>query len=400
MNKMDNLTENLAKYFGGSGHKLYEVGGSVRDRMLGKEPSDLDFTTDAIPEEIKRIITDSGVGHIYPLGEKFGTVGVLLDDGRKVEITTFRGDEKYVEGSRKPEVTFKKNVEEDLSRRDFTFNAMAYDAINKKLVDLSGGEEDLKNGIIRVVGSSKDRFSEDPLRMLRAARFASQLGFTKFDVDISEPEKLKHVSKERIAVELNKILLSEHPEIGLRAIRDFGMMEYVIPGIEKMYDMEQGPYHYKDVFNHTLDVVSKVSKLQYEPQDKLVLMLRALLHDIGKPLAITEEEGEIHFYGHERDSEDETTRILRDLRYDNKIVDRVARLVRYHMYPHTLKKEEDVTPRFCRRLINRVGRDDVLLFLDLARADDSSTKHPYENLYNKLDEMVSEELKEIGRAHV
>jgi poly(A) polymerase len=353
----------LGKQFKDAGFSLYEVGGSVRDSLLGRESSDLDFTTDATPDKTKQLLEKSGLGSVFSVGEKYGTIGLHTKDGEKIEITTYRAD-VYPTTSRKPEVTFGKNLKEDLARRDFTINAMAKDVISGELIDPFNGKDDLEKGIIRAVGDAKARYAEDPLRMMRAVRFACRLGF-KLETEMPEPEKLKNISKERIQEELSKILVSKDPKRGVSLLRQFGLMKYVIPEFEKTYDVKQNKAHYADVYNHTLGVIDNASKLDYEGKDKEVLMLVAMLHDIGKPDTKTGEGEFIHFYHHDDKSAEISRNVLHDLHYDNDTIERVVKLVNAHMQPHLAEPNS----RVVNRMVRNLGEQDTKMLIDLAEAD-------------------------------
>lgn len=354
----------LGELFARHGKQLYLVGGSVRDLLLGRESNDLDFTTDALPEEVKRIAAVLQPDAIYTVGERFGTIGLIFA-GVKVEITTFRA-EQYAPASRKPAVTFGISLEEDLSRRDFTINAMAQDARSGALVDPFGGAADLQRRLVRAVGNPGERFAEDPLRLLRAVRFAVQLGFD-IDPDTAlaiarTASSLAHISRERIAEEMNRILLSPEPARGIRLMTDLGLMAVVIPEVLEMRDMDQGHYHHKDVFEHTLLVLDRV------PAD-LPLRWAALLHDIAKPRTVSVEDGDVHFWGHEHLGEHMARGILGALRLDGRTVEVVAKLVRMHLRAN--QYDGDWSDGAVRRLMREAGEDLWRLF-ELSRADVTS----------------------------
>jgi tRNA nucleotidyltransferase (CCA-adding enzyme) len=259
---------------------VYLVGGSVRDILLGIEPKDYDFSTPILPDEIEKQIRTSG-RRAYLVGKKFGTIGCKIE-GEFVEITTFR-QEFYSKNNRKPQVDFVQNIENDLKRRDFTINAIAWQ--NGKFIDLFAGKEDLENKIIRSVGNPKKRIEEDPLRMLRCARFMSQLNFS---VESDLERKIKNnsfrilfVSQERWVMELDKILLSKNPEIGLNFIMKNRLFNFMIPELSLQYKYDQNsPYHDFDLWTHTLKTVAAT------PPD-INLRWAALLHDIAKPFVRT-----------------------------------------------------------------------------------------------------------------
>jgi poly(A) polymerase len=383
-----NIIANKFKQFG---FRLFEVGGSIRDELLGKSSSDRDFSTDALPEETEKILNSLGSGSVFTIGKEYGTIGLDSGDDKKIEITTFR-DEVYPTSSRKPKVTFGKSLEKDLSRRDFTINAMARNTLTGELIDLFGGGEDLKNKIIRTVGNSKERYAEDPLRMLRAVRFASQLGF-KVKTEMPEPEKLDNISRERVTSEFTKILTSKDPIRGLELLDKFGLMEYIIPDVNEMKDVSQNVYHKYDVYDHTMETVKEANKTNWKGVDKAVIMLAALLHDIGKPETKTGTNLEdIHFYGHQKVSTEKAKNILKDLKFNNTIIKRVAKLVELHMEPMmNLKEPEDITEKRVSKLIRKIGNDkDALILMDLVGTDNNASANPRPDIFNKLKEKTIE----------
>ncbi len=305
----------------GCGHEAYAVGGCVRDSILGKTPSDWDITTSAPPEKVKELFfhtVDTGIAH--------GTVTVLLG-GRGYEVTTYRIDGEYRDGRHPSSVAFTPLLAEDLKRRDFTINAMAYNE-REGLVDLFGGARDLKQGVIRCVGSPQERFSEDALRMLRALRFGAQLDFEiERETYRAIGELASHitaVSMERITVELVKLLTSEHPQ-RFRSVYETGLTAYILPEFDRMMETPQNTKHHcYTVGEHTLRVLQNVA-----PQKDL--RLAALLHDVAKPeTRTTDEKGQDHFYGHQERGAQIAVRILRRLKMDNDTIAKVRALVRWH----------------------------------------------------------------------
>lgn len=338
--------------------EAYVVGGALRNILLGKEPMDWDICTSATPEETMEIFKDFKV---IPTGIKHGTVTVLIQ-GEPIEITTYRTEGEYLDGRRPSSVGFVRDLKEDLVRRDFTINAMAYNHI-EGLKDYNNGLSDLSKQIIRSVGDPNRRFQEDYLRMLRCVRFATQLGF---DIDLDTYNGIKEnkvgisiISKERIRVELEKIILSKGAKRGFEILADTGLLEEIMPELHECIGFEQhSPYHDKDVFGHLLDT------LDYTQGD-IVLRLSALFHDIGKPKCFSlDDDGVGHFYGHQIISGDMTKEILTNLRFDNKTIDMVCRLVREHMVDHC-----EYSDKALKRLINRVGLDNLSRLFDLKIAD-------------------------------
>ncbi len=339
-----------------AGFEAYAVGGCVRDSILGREPDDWDITTSAKPEEVKQLFrytVDTGIQH--------GTVTVLLKK-ECYEVTTYRIDGEYEDSRHPKEVNFTSLLSEDLRRRDFTINAMAYNE-SKGLVDLFGGQEDLKNGIIRCVGDPKERFSEDALRIMRAVRFSAQLGYcieAQTEAAIKElAHTLDRISVERIQVELVKLLTSNHPEYMLK-LYELGITKVFLPEFDIMMDTPQNnPHHLYSVGMHTIKAMELV------PNDKL-LRLTMLLHDVGKPATrTTDDKGVDHFHGHPSMGSELSKKILKRLRFDNETIDRVSLLVLFHDYGNAVS----ATPAFTRKLMNKVRMKNFPLLLDIKYAD-------------------------------
>lgn len=324
-------TAELAALFETAGHSLYLVGGSVRDAFLDREHEDLDFATDAQPSEIKTIVS-GWANAVYTVGEVFGTIGIRKGS-LVAEITTFRS-EVYRDDSRKPHVTYSANIEEDLSRRDFTVNAIALRLPSMEPTDPYGGLTDLAAGVLRTPLAPSISFGDDPLRMLRLFRFQASLGF-EIDPVAREAvremaERLQIISAERIRDELAKLVVAPSPGEALLGIVSSGLAEYFLPELPALA-MEQDPVHqHKNVLSHTLAVVEKTSP-------DLVLRLAALLHDIGKPATRAFGPEGASFHHHEVVGQRMARERLRALRFSNEVVDQVARLVFLHLRPHTLK---------------------------------------------------------------
>lgn len=323
-----------------AGYESYAVGGCVRDSLLQKTPWDWDITTSARPEQVKEIFArtiDTGIKH--------GTVTVLME-GEGFEVTTYRIDGDYADGRHPSQVIYTGSLSEDLKRRDFTINAMAYNE-TEGLVDLFDGMGDLQRGLIRCVGDPRERFHEDALRMLRAVRFSAQLGFSleeRTKQAISQLAFMLHkISAERIQTELVKLLVSQHPK-EVRTLCETGIAAVLFPWLDAMMDTPQNtPYHCYNVGEHTL------RSLDHVPADK-VLRLTMLFHDMAKPaLRTTDERGRDHFKGHPGEGARMAREVMRQLKFDNDTTDRVTALVLWH------DDNPPVTPANIRKAIRRVG---------------------------------------------
>lgn len=339
-----------------AGFEAYAVGGCVRDSLLGKTPNDWDITTSAKPEDMKSVFADF---HCIDTGIKHGTVTVVID-GEPLEITTFRLDGEYEDNRHPKSVTFTSDLGADLGRRDFTVNAMAYSKMTGT-VDLFGGQNDLKNGIIRCVGDPDRRFNEDALRILRALRFASALDFEIEEKTAQSLLKnralLGNISEERIAKELLKLVCGKGAK---RILTDFAPVLFeILPELQPMYkNSHDNPHHCYDIYEHTLIAVESIDP---EP----TLRFAMLLHDCGKPAVKKfDENGVAHFYGHQRISAEISAQILARLKVSNKFRDEILFLVsnhdRWELYENTEKM-----PRY----LSKFGLDGVLNLLKVMRAD-------------------------------
>ncbi|MCM2420410.1 MULTISPECIES: CCA tRNA nucleotidyltransferase [unclassified Streptomyces] len=329
------VAEDLGRRFQEAGFKLALVGGSVRDTLLGRLGNDLDFTTDARPEQVLKIIRPWAEA-VWEVGIAFGTVG-CMKDGFQVEVTTYRS-EAYDRTSRKPEVSYGDTIEEDLVRRDFTVNAMAVALPGSVFVDPYGGLDDLAGRLLRTPGTPEDSFSDDPLRMMRAARFAAQLDFEVAPEVVAAmtamADRIEIVSAERVRDELNKLILSDNPRKGLRLLVDTGLAERVLPELSALR-LERDEHHrHKDVYEHSLTVLEQAIDLETDGPD-LVLRLAALLHDIGKPRTRRfESDGRVSFHHHEVVGAKMTKARMAKLKYPNDMIKDVARLVELHLRFH------------------------------------------------------------------
>jgi poly(A) polymerase len=362
--------EALREAFRARGRQLWLVGGALRDRLLGIPSKDIDYATDALPDEIEEIARSLGA-KVSTVGKRFGTIGVLVED-TWVEITTFRGD-SYVGGSRWPEVTFGRTIEEDLARRDFTITAFAENAHTGEWLDLFGGEADLRAGIIRAVGDPATRFREDPLRILRGVRFVSQLGFRLDPATAVGMRETAHLiatlSQERVTAELDKLLQGRAPAAGLEALREVGALPHALPELAAMPGCEQNRFHKFDVWGHTLATVEAIAAA---PGTLRLRRWTALLHDIGKPaVRHLKPNGEWGFYRHEVVGAELAASLLERLRFGRAESHVVVLLVRRHM-----DRPDPADRRAVRRFMAKLGghwRD----LLALKRADNAS--HTYDD---------------------
>ncbi|WP_345943541.1 CCA tRNA nucleotidyltransferase [Streptomyces sp. SID8352] len=337
------VADDLARRFRAAGFSLALVGGSVRDALLGRLGNDLDFTTDARPQDILEIMRPWAEA-LWDVGIAFGTVGAQknarVGDAERVfqiEVTTYRS-EAYDRTSRKPEVSYGDSIEEDLVRRDFTVNAMAVALPEKEFIDPHGGLHDLAARVLRTPGTPEQSFSDDPLRMMRAARFAAQLDFDVAPEVVAAMTdmagRIGIVSAERVRDELNKLVLSAHPRKGLTLLVDTGLADHVLPELPALR-LERDEHHrHKDVYDHTLIVLEQAMALESEGPD-LVLRLAALLHDVGKPRTRRfEKDGRVSFHHHEMVGAKMTKKRMTALKYSNELVKDVSRLVELHLRFH------------------------------------------------------------------
>jgi poly(A) polymerase len=344
--------------------ELYLVGGIVRDVLLGAPIGhDLDFATSAEPRQTERALRAIG-GKVFTIGEKFGTIGAVFGEVQ-VEITTYRA-EAYEPGSRKPSVAFKRNLSDDLARRDFTINAIAIDPREDKLADPFDGQTDLQRGLVRAVGTASERFEEDPLRLLRAVRFASRLGF-EIESETAEAiarsaHALAAISRERVRDELDKLLLGPAPARGIHLLCELGLAEFSLPDVPRLRGMQQEPGYgrHKDVFSHTLQVLDRTPP-------RLALRWAALLHDIAKPATKRVDHGKVTFHGHDVKGERMARHILSELHEPSEMIDRVGHLVGLHLRANAY--EGGWTDSAVRRFVLEVGDDAVEDLLMLSRAD-------------------------------
>lgn len=359
------------------GFQAYIVGGSVRNLLLGLSPKDFDIATDAHPEDIIELFPKS-----LQVGAKFGTVVVIVENDEtgteSYEVTTFRTEAAYIDHRWPSSISYAATIDEDLSRRDFTMNALAIDPQNTEelLIDRFGGLKDLENGIIRAINDPFERIAEDALRSVRACRFASQLDFTieeeTFKAIQLTCEHITHISAERIRDELIKMLASAHPSIGIELLRKTGLLAYIIPELLEGVGVEQNEYHAHDVYTHLLLACEKAEK---------AIKMAALLHDIGKPRT---KHGP-HFYGHDQLGAQMAEEIMKRLKFPTKDIERTAKLIRLHMFHYTPEWKDAAVRRF----IISVGDDQMLQDLFALRIADSTS-----NPKSDFDPSVLKELQE------
>ncbi|MDR2731366.1 MAG: HD domain-containing protein [Treponema sp.] len=362
--RIDPVLKEIALLFRNEGKEIYLVGGAVRDMLRGRKIHDWDIATNALPDETGAIIKKAG-GRVIPTGIKHGTVTIFYKK-HSAEITTFRTEADYSDGRRPDTVNFASTIEEDLSRRDFTMNALALRLPRGELVDPYNGENDIHKGIIRCVGDAEERFNEDGLRPLRAVRFASQLGFE------IEPETLgaipgvldtcAKVSMERVRDETDKILSSPAPSRAFYLMENTGLLNLFLTELASCRGIEQKGFHRFDVLDHCLLACDYAAKNNYPHEVRLA----ALFHDIGKPVVKKPGgEGVWTFYRHENISRDLCNKLLTRLRYSNAVINKVCRLIDGHMFHYT----PDWTDSAVRRFIARSGEENLYNLYLLRRAD-------------------------------
>jgi poly(A) polymerase len=321
LTEADNFLDRLSQGARRQGYSLFLVGGSVRDLLMSRPLHDLDLTTDAPVESIKALLEDAEADVVYGIGEKFGTVAAKVGEVT-VEVTTFRNRDEADPGDPLSA------LHTDLAHRDFTINAMARDLATGELHDPFGGQLDIKQHLLRAVGNAEARFTEDPLRLLRAARFAANFNFfiereTAEAIRKLAPQ-LEGVSRERVGDEMDRLLMSDPPSEGISLLDNLGLLEYTVPELLEMHEMERGPLHYKEVYPHTLKVLDRTAP-------DLILRWAALLHDVAKPQTYGITDGEVHFFGHEKVGAQMARRILTRLRRPHEVVEQVEQLVAEHL---------------------------------------------------------------------
>ncbi|MGM0439016.1 MAG: CCA tRNA nucleotidyltransferase [Patescibacteria group bacterium] len=344
--------------------EAFVVGGCVRDGLLNKKPNDWDIATNATPEDVESIFNKTYSNN------NFGTVTVLTESNKEglkeVEITPYRTEENYKDGRHPEKVEWAETIDEDLSRRDFTINALAYRPAKEKLVDLFNGKEDLEKEIIRAVGDPYERFDEDSLRMMRAARFATTLEF-KIEEETKRAIKeksslLQKISNERIREELLKIVMSDNAAIGIELLRRLGLLKYIIPELEEGYQVAQNKHHIYDCYEHS------ILSLQYAADQDYNMHVRmaALLHDVAKPTVKEGTGEEATFYNHEVVGAKQAKKILKRLKFPKKDIKKIVKLVRYHLFYYNVG---EVSESSVRRLVRNVGKENIDDLIKVRKAD-------------------------------
>lgn len=379
------------------GFQAYLVGGCVRDLFLGRTPKDWDVTTNATPEEIQKLFPKTVYENIY------GTVAVIDENTqnpslKSIEVTPYRLESSYSDRRHPDSVKFSKKIEDDLKRRDFSINAMAVslsDAAIKDIIDLYGGFQDLKDKVIRTVGDASDRFNEDALRMIRAIRLAVELGFTcnvdTFKAIQSQNSLIKEVSMERIRDEFSKILMSPDPKKGIELLHETGLLKHIVPELEQGIGVEQNQAHAFDVWEHLLRSLQHAADKEWP----LEIRLAALFHDIAKPKTkgFSQETKQPTFYGHEVVGSRETRKILEKMKFSRVIIEKVVKLVRWHMF---FADTGMISLSAVRRMIVNVGPENIWDLMNVRVCDRIGTGRPKENPYRlrKYKSMIEEALRD------
>ncbi len=380
-----------------AGFEAFLVGGCTRDVLLGKTPKDWDVTTDATPEQIAPLFPKSFYENSY------GTVGVVNEDVtdeslRIVEVTPYRLESSYSDFRHPDEVRFSKSIEDDLKRRDFTINAIAVNLSEgsiKDVIDLFGGLKDIKDKTIKAVGNPNERFTEDALRMIRAVRLATELGFMiNIETEkaiLSHGHLLQEISIERIRDEFVKIIMSKNPKNGLELLSKLNLLKYIIPELLQAQGVQQNQAHAYDVWEHLLRTLQHAADKEW-PLD---IRLTALFHDISKPETkrISPITNQITFYGHEVVGSRVTKKILERLKFPTKTIDKITKMIRWHMF---FSDTSTITLSAVRRMVNNVGRENIWDLMNVRICDRIGTGRPKENPYRlrKYKAMVEEALRD------
>lgn len=385
--------QKVAKTLEDKGFEAYLVGGCVRDLLLERKPKDWDITTNATPQQIAEVFPNTFYENDY------GTVGVVNEDVidetlKVVEVTPYRLEGGYTDKRRPDSVTWSAKLEDDLKRRDFTINAIAL-SLSGDMVDLFEGQIDLKKKTVRTVGDPEARFSEDALRMLRAIRISVELDFTidtaTQNAIVSNAKHLKEIAGERIRDEFIRILMSPRPHIGLILSQKLGILKYIVPELEEGIGIDQNQAHAFDVFEHLIRTVEHSAKKDFTLETRLA----SVFHDIGKPATRrhSEEKKDWTFYGHDVVGAKMTAKIMARLAFPKKTIEVVTKLVRWHMF---FSDTEQITLSAVRRIVNRVGKENVWFLMDVRTCDRIGTGRPKESPYRlrKYHAMIDEVMRD------
>lgn len=348
----------IVKVFRSKGFECYMIGGAVRDLILGNGISEVDFATNARPEIITSLFKK-----VIPTGIKHGTV-TLLKGNKSFEITTYRSDGDYSDGRHPDDVRFSDTLEQDVERRDFTINGLAYDPLAKKVIDYSGGIEDIEKKIIRTIGDPDQRFREDGLRTMRACRFAAKLDFKIEDATLNaisvNSDVIRMISSERIRDELMKMMAADKPSIGLEYMRKTGLLKIILPELDSCYGISQNKYHIYDIYHHSIYSCDSASR------NDPIIRVAALFHDIGKlPSRAPASDGENTFYNHEVIGAKIVRRIMKRLKFSNEETEKVNNLIINHMFHYT----DEWTDGAVRRFMRKVGLENLEDLFTLRLAD-------------------------------
>ncbi len=390
--KIPTEAREVSRVLTAAGHEAYLVGGCVRDLLIGREPKDWDFTTNATPEEIIALFP-----HTFYENE-FGTVGVVFDDAtdervKNIEVTPYRLESGYSDARHPDKVEWGRKVEDDLARRDFTINSIAYNVEKNEIVDPYEGQKDLEKKVIRTVGSPAERFGEDALRMLRALRLASELSFA-LDSDTQSAigenaNLLEKISKERVRDEFVKIIMSENPAIALDMAARLSLLMFISPELEKGIGVEQNQAHAYTVWEHLLRSLNHAAVKKFP----LHVRLAALFHDIAKPHTKRMKDGQPTFYGHEVVGARIAKKVLEDLKFPKDIIEKVYKLVRWHMF---FSDTEEISLSAVRRIVRNVGPELIWDLMDVRSADRIGTGRPKETPYRlrKYHSMIEQVMRD------
>ncbi len=387
MLKINKSAKEIIKVLQEHKHQAFLVGGCVRDSLLKLKVTEWDITTSAKPEEVAKLFPKT-----IPTGIDYGTVTVVTDEGN-FEVTTFRSDERYIDGRHPENVKFTDDIHKDLSRRDFTINALAYDPESKELIDDFDGQKDLKKKIIKTVGNPVDRFSEDGLRSIRACRFAAKLGFeiekNAFDAISKTLDITKKVAAERIHDEIVKVLRTDNPSIAFALMQKSGLLKLIIPELVDCYGVEQPPnYHKYDVYWHSLHACDSAAP------DNIPLRMAVLLHDIGKPSC----KKDFTFYNHDKVGAAMAERLLKRLKFSNDDTKKISNLISQHMFNYSSKWTDAAVRRFIRRV---GGVENIPDLFTLRCADAKAMEREVEQEYlNELQKRINKIIEEEHALHI